>query len=289
VLGGSHVRDLCDPGVLRFPRSVAASHTLIAVAGSEECIPVADARVHVFSAVSRVLLQVLACPGTSNIRGVRISRDDRIVMLAAEPCFTLPIQAAGSPHSDHSRLPVAWGLPRGYSCPYDVEECEDGWLTALVGGEVFMFIPHAVAHNGSPPDRAATRVMRLPGLSNPNSVLHVDGLGLVVRDGKMVQVGELLCVLPVLAAAVVVDTVALVVLCGVVVGDWGVMEWATHVFYGPLVRLLLPPLCCQVLLLPDGVLMNTRMSMARVAWMTCVYRGVKLRDMGLLSHPKPLR
>jgi hypothetical protein len=210
VVAGTHVRDL-GPGVLQAPVSVAASLRYIAVAArdgrvaDDDSDPTQYRAVHLFSVSTRDLVRVLGTPGQlTETRGLRFNRPQTAVV-ATNPrrsLVVLPVE------EDPLARPTAMMLPPGVGSPADVQECEDGWLVAVVVGTglVYLRTPCEPPPRGSQgtllepegqrsgvdqcdaPHAVRVHPGHLFGYASVSGLVHICGLGLLVRHSNECKV-----------------------------------------------------------------------------------------------------
>jgi hypothetical protein len=266
VVAGAYLGDLC-PGTLLAPVSVAASQNYIAVVAADSRLvggaaPGSGSRraVHVLGNPSREVLRVVG--SMTEARSLRLSYLETEVLVAnRDGVQVFPLPVVGSGHRD-PEASTRLCLPGRFSSPYDVEECEGGCVVAAIGGERVVFVPSgATAGNPAlhcPPTGLSSDPVRF---RNPNSVVYVCGLGLLVREGSgdRVQVRE--------GGGPVESSQVPIAIPGFRRLFVGILSWSS---FPPLLVIFCA--CSQVLVTPQELLVG-RMSQHRVGWMVAVYRA----------------
>ncbi len=187
VAGRVHAGYVAAPGTIAGPRGVAARGSLVAVSAWKDAWQ-GDHVVRVFEGsgarwrVARVVaggfgsadgqLKVpLGLRFTGDGTGLVVTDDHRVSVFRVED---------GS---------FVRHMATGLGAPYDVEECDGGWLVACYGPYPIEFVPDAIEFVGGDVDGGGVGRARLGTqgsgdgeFSWPSALALVPGLGLVVRE-----------------------------------------------------------------------------------------------------------
>jgi hypothetical protein len=187
VVGRVHVGYVAAPGIIAGPRGVAARGSLVAVSAWEEW----DSGDHVvrlfegsrgsWTAV-RVVAGGIRRPGGADGQlycpyGLRFSADGMGLAVADESNHRVSVFRV----EDGS---FVWHVATGLDAPFDMEECEGGWLVACgYPSHTIEFVSGAAVEGGAP-SRSASGGMGLESgeFSCPTALALVPCLGLVVRE-----------------------------------------------------------------------------------------------------------
>ncbi len=182
-----HVGYVAAPGTIAGPRGVAARGSLVAISAWKN-VGFGDHVVRVFQSqgaswsVVRVLGANFAGPGSA----------DGQLLCPYGLRFTVIGDAAGLAVADSGNERVTLFRLQDASCvrhvatglvdPFDVEECEDGWLVACFGSNTIEFVNGTGGGDGAERVRLGTVGSGDGEFFGPSALALVPSLGLVVRE-----------------------------------------------------------------------------------------------------------
>jgi hypothetical protein len=188
VAGRVHAGYVAAPGTIAGPRGVAARGSLVAVSAwkkkysGDHVVRVFEGSGAMWTAV-RVVGGGFGDPGSADgqlhrPRGLRFTGDGTglAVVDRGNDRVSVFLVEDGS-FARH----VATGL-RGLRGPYDVEECEGGWLVVCRGSHTIEFVGGGVVGGGVGRARLGKWGSRDGQFMDPSALALVPGLGLVVRE-----------------------------------------------------------------------------------------------------------
>ncbi len=185
VAGRVHVGYVAAPGTIAGPRGVAARGSLVAVSAwkhgysGEHVVHVFEGSGAMWTAV-REVAGGFGGPGSADGQlhcpyGLRFTGDG--VGLAVADWCNVRVSVFRVEDGSFARH-VATGLDR----PFDVEECEGGWLVACWSSNTIEFVGGDVDGGGVGRARLGKRGSGDGEFINPSALALVPGLGLVVRE-----------------------------------------------------------------------------------------------------------
>jgi hypothetical protein len=185
VAGRVHVGYVAAPGTIVGPRGVAARGSLVAVSAwiksycGDHVVRVFEGSGAMWTAV-RVVGGGFGSPGSADGElhapfGLRLTGDGTGLAVADRGNGRVSVfRVEDGSFARH----VATGL----DAPYDVEECEGGWLVACFGLDTIEFVGGDVDGGGVGRARLGQRGSGDGEFIYPSALALVPGLGLVVRE-----------------------------------------------------------------------------------------------------------